>query len=132
MAKFIISAQTRAANEGIELNDTRLRSCSIFHEDGSPVVSLKGSGCMRNPARYSVSAHLVFTATAAAPIQVALFEDGEQVPGSLIAVVPAAIADVVSADLTTEVSAGSDARVSLRTISTAPVTSGSFVVERIS
>ncbi len=58
---------------------------------------------MFNPKRSVVSAHVVLTATAAVPIQMALALDGEIIPGSTIAVVPAAIGDVISATTIVEV-----------------------------
>lgn len=133
MAKFLIPAQTRAAGEGVTLNDTGVNSCAVWHEDGAVPITLRGSGCPKNPARYDVSAHVIVTGAAAnTAVQLALVVDGEPLPDGLMAVVPVAVGAVWSADVTTQVTAGSTSRISLRAITAAQITGGNVIVSRVS
>lgn len=130
MAKFLIPAQARAAGEGVILNNTGLRSCAVFHEDGTPTITVRGSGCLCNQARYSVSAHVITTALVAEAVQIGLYVDGELLPDTIIGIPAVAVGDVISGDLTTEVAAGSNARISLRAITDASITGGNVIVNR--
>ena len=130
MAKFLIPSQARAAGEGVILNNTGLRSCAVFHEDGTPTITVRGSGCLCNQARYSVSAHVITTALVAEAVQIGLYVDGELLPDTIIGIPAVAVGDVISGDLTTEVAAGSNARISLRAITDVSITGGNVIVNR--
>lgn len=92
------TAQTVAAGEAVVWQNTIVKgNCNIQHRNGTTGIKVRGTGCMLNPKVYEVSAHVVLTAIAAVPMQMALALDGEVIPGSTIAVVPAAIGDVISA-----------------------------------
>ena len=132
MAKFVIPAQALDAGDSIVLNNTQMKSCAIYHDNGTAPVIVRGSGCLCNPARYSVSAHVINTATAAAPVQFGLYVDGELLPDGVIGLPAVAVGDVISGDVTTEITAGGSTRISLRAITDANVTDGNVIVKRIS
>ncbi len=104
--------------------------CDIQHRDGTGTIALRGSGCCCRPNVYRVCAHVVVTATAAAAIQLQLALDGVVVPGSLIALVPAAIGDVLSGDVCIDVPVDMCcSRLSLEAVTAAPVTTAVISVE---
>lgn len=131
MAKFLIPAQALDAGDGIILNNTQIKTCAIYHDDGTPTVTVRGTGCIMKPARYAVSVHIIETAVAAAAVQFGLYVDGELLPDSVIGLPAVAVGDVISGDMTTEITAAGSTRIALRAITDANVTGGNVTVHRI-
>lgn len=130
MAKFLIPAQVRAAGESVILSNTQMKSCTIYHDDGTAPVTVRGSGCICNPARYSVSAHVIITEAVSAPVQFGIYVDGELVADSLIGLPTISVGDTISGDVTTEITAAGSTRITLRAISDANITGGNVIVTR--
>lgn len=132
MAEFIATAQTLTAGQNVIFS--RETKCgNVRHRSDTGIFTLKGSKNCCNPAKYHVWVHVVTTATAATPIQLALAEDGEVLPETLIAIVPVAIGDVTSGDTVKEITVDCDcAKLALRAISATPLTSAILDVSRIS
>lgn len=131
MAKFLIPAQALDAGDGIILNNTQIKTCAIYHDDGTPTITVRGTGCIMKPARYAVSVHIIETAAAAAAVQFGLYVDGDLLPDSVIGLPAVAVGDVISGDLTTEITAAGSTRIALRAITDANVTGGDVTVHRI-
>lgn len=104
MAEYTLTTPTAVAVGGsVPYNNTVIKGgCNIRHRSGSGQVTVRGGTCC-NPARYLVCFHANVTGVAGA-IQLALYLDGEQLPESLMSVVPAAATDVWSVDAQTECS----------------------------
>lgn len=130
MAKFLIPAQALDAGDGIVLNNTQMKSCAIYHDNGTPTITVRGSGCICNPARYAVSAHIVTTAAAAAAVQFGIYVDGELLPDSVIGLPAVSVGDVISGDVTTEITAAGSTRITIRAVTDANVTDGNVIVTR--
>lgn len=130
MAKFIIPAQALDAGDGIVINNTQMKSCAIYHDGGTPTITVRGSGCICNPARYSVSAHVIITEAVSAPTQIGLYVDGELLPDSVIGLPTVTVGDTISGDVVTEITAAGSTRIALRAITDANVTGGNVIVTR--
>lgn len=128
MAKFTIQPGTYAAGDAIPLIGDFSRCGPIYHEAGSPVIQIKGSGCPCSPARYSIGVGITFTAVGTAAEQVALLADGVRVSGGLISIDAAAAAEVVTASIPNEVSAVSSVRLSLEAVTAVTITDGNVVI----
>ena len=129
MAEFTAGAQVLLAGQNIIFGGER-HCGAVKHRDNTGTFTLKG-GAKCNPAKYLVMVHAVTTATAAAPIQMVLAEDGEAMQATLMAVVPAAIGDIQSVDTSTEVTVyGDDAKVAVRAVSAVPLTSAVITFHR--
>lgn len=126
-----LTAQALAAGDPVIWQTTVVPgNCDIQHRNGTGSIALRGSGCCCRPNVYRVCAHVVVTATAAAAIQLQLALDGIEVPGSLIALVPAAIGDVLSGDVCIDVPVDMCcSRLSLEAVTAAPVTTAVISVE---
>ena len=130
MAEYIAPAQIVTAGANVIFGSGR-GCCKIRHRDDTGIFTLKGSGNC-NPARYRVDFHIVTTATAAAPIQLVITEDGEPMPETTVAIVPAAIGDIISSQTSTEVVVDCDcAKVAVRALSAVPLTAGNIIISRI-
>lgn len=104
MAQFISTTPQAitAVGGSVVFNSTAVcGDCNIKHRNGSALIKVRGSGCCSR-ARYRVSFHGNVTGTEAVT-QLALYQDGEILPESLMSVVPAAAANVWSVDSDTEV-----------------------------
>ena len=117
----------------VVFNTNSMSRCNanIRHRAGSGIVTVRGSGCVCNPARYRVSFHGNVSGLTG-ETQLAVYLNGEQLPETVMSVVPAAAADALSIDVETEVIADfGDSSVSVRTL-TAGVTvnTASLIVER--
>lgn len=127
-----LTPQTLAAGDAVVFTTTIVPGCcNIQHRNGTGTIALRGSGCCCRPNIYRVCAHVVVTATAAAAIQLQLALDGIAVPGSLIALVPAAIGDVLSGDVCIDVPVDMCcSRLSLEAVTAAPVTTAVISVDK--
>lgn len=106
-------------------------NCNVMHRQGSGIVTVKGGSCCK-PARYRVNFHANVTGVAGA-IQLALYVDGEQLPETLMSVVPAATTGVWSVDAETEVCTMCDCtNISARVVTGATVTvnTADIIVDR--
>ena len=130
MAKFLILPQALEAGEGVILTNTQLKSCAIYHDDGTAAVTVRGSGCIMNPARYTVTAHVIITEAVSAPTQFGIYVDGELLPDSVIGLPTVAVGDTISGSVTTEITAAGSTRISLRAITDANLTGGNVIVTR--
>lgn len=105
MAQFVSTTPQTITTVGgsVVFNATAVcGDCNIKHRNGSALIKLKGSNCCCGRTRYRVTFHGNVTGTAAVT-QLALYQDGEIMPESLMSVVPAAAADVWSVDSSTEI-----------------------------
>lgn len=105
--------------------------CNVKHRSGSGIVIVRGGTCCKE-ARYRVNFHANVTGIAGA-IQLAIYQDGEQLPETLMSVVPAAATDILSVDAETEVCTNCDCtNISVRVVTGAPVTvnTASIIVNR--
>lgn len=125
MAEFVLTTPTEVAvGAAVPYNQTVVPGCccEIRHRAASGVVLVRGSGCCKCPAKYSVSFHANVTGVAGA-IQLGIFLDGELLPETLMSVVPAAATDVLSVDAETTVVADCGCqRISVRVITGDDVT----------
>lgn len=133
MAEFsLITPTAVAVNAAVPYNNTIVKGCcAVRHRAGSGIITVKGGTCCQ-PARYRVNFHANVTGVAGA-IQLALYQDGEQLPETLMSVVPAAATDVWSVDAETEVNAICDCtNISARVVTGATVTvnTASIVVSK--
>lgn len=133
MAKYTATAQTVAINNSVKFLTETGGKCNIRHKEGTGVFTLKGSGNCCNPARYRVSAHVVVTAATPNSIRFALYEDGEQLTDTLMAVVPASAGNVLSMQTETEVVVDcACSKLSLRAITdNAPLTAANMIITRV-
>lgn len=131
MAKFIATTQIVEAGNDVIFGGNNA-CCKIRHRDNTGIFTLRGSGNCCQPAVYRVDAHVVTTATAAVPITLVLVEDGEVIPDSEIALVPAAVGNVLSGQTSTEIVVDCDcAKVALRGLTAVPLTIANLIITRI-
>ena len=131
MAQFFAPTQILNANNAVAFNGKTKRCCNVVHNDGSGLFTLHGGSCC-NPAKYIVHLHVVITAVTAAPKQFELYIDGEPVAQSLISLVPAAIGDVLSGDVTISVeSTCGCTKLAVHTLTTADLTSAVINIDRV-
>ena len=130
MAKFVIPAQALTAGESVILNNTQMKSCAIYHDNGTAPVTVRGSGCICNPARYAVSVHVINAEAVSAPVQFGIYVDGELVADSLIGLPTVTVGDTLSGDVTTEITAAGSSRITLRAITDANLTGGNVIITR--
>lgn len=133
MAEYInITPQTVATNSPIIFNQTTVPGCcKIQHRNGSGAVKLHGGTCC-NPSRYRVSVHANVLGVVGA-IQFGIFQDGELLPETLMAVVPGGATDVWSIDATTEVKVDCNcSQISVRnlTASTITVNTANIIIDK--
>ena len=130
MAQYIAQAQTVTAGSNVIFLTDESGGCRIRHQNGTGIFTVKGNGDCTS-AKYRVSVHVVVTATAAAPISLAITEDGEPIAATTMAAVPAAIGDVLSLDSVYEVSTTCDCtKLALRALSVVPLTSAVMIIDR--
>lgn len=127
-----LTPQTLASGDAVTWLTTIVPGCcNIQHRNGTGTVTLKGSGCCCRPNNYRVCAHVVITATAAAAVQLQLALDGVAVPGSLIALVPATVGDVLSGDLCIDIPVDMCcSRLSLEAVTAATITTAVISVDK--
>lgn len=130
MAKFLIPAQVLTDGDALILDNTQMKSCAIYHDSGTATITVRGSGCICNPARYTVSVHVLNTEDVSAPVQFGVYVDGELLPDSVIALPTVTVGDIISGDVTTEVTAAGSTRISVRALTDANVTGGNVIVTR--
>lgn len=121
-----------AVGAAIPFDTTIVRGgCQIRHRNGSGIVRIRGGNCCR-PYLY----HIMFNGTVtgvAAAITLGIYVDGELLPETLMAVVPAAAADVISVSANTEILADCPCEnISVRVIGGNPVTvnTASLIIHR--
>ncbi len=127
-----LTPQTLAAGAAVTWQTTIVPGCcNIQHRNGTGTISLRGSGCCCDPNVYHVCAHIVTTATAAAAIQMQLALDGVAIPGTLIALVPATVGDVLSADVCYDIPVDCGcSRLSLIAVTAVPLTTAYISVDK--
>lgn len=131
MAEYTLTTATAVAVGGsIPFNNTVVPGCCcIRHRSGSGNIKIKGSS---RPSRYRVTFSGNVTGVAD-EIQAAIYLDGDQLPETLMSVVPAAADDVWTINSTTEVQADCSCEsISVRIVSGASVTvtSASIIIEK--
>lgn len=129
MAKYLILPGTYAAGESIPLLNTKIRSSSVYHDDGSAVVSVRGSGCFCNAANYDVEANALLTVATAGQLQIAIVVDGEPITDAALATVGAA-AGIEGLSASTVIAAAETEKISLRAVTAVTITGGNLIVNR--
>ena len=134
MAQYLSTTpQVLTADSPVILQSTEIKGgCSISHRDGTPTVTVKGSGCACNPARYKVFVHVTISAPAAAVVQLALAEDGVIMPETLMSLPPVSEGTILSASTgkTIQADACCD-RITIVAITDATVQTALLSVERV-
>lgn len=130
MAKYLMVPGTYAAGDNIPLLDTNLCSRYTYHEGGSPIVQVKGSGCPHRPFRYFVGMGATLTAIGADPEQLALTVDGVRIGGGILSIDAAAANEVNTASVVNEIGAGSSSRVAVRAVTAVNITDGALIVTK--
>lgn len=131
MAEYTLTTATAVSVGGsIPFNNTVVPGCGcIRHRSGSGNVKVKGSN---NPYRYRVTFSANVTGVAG-DIQAAIYLDGEQLPETLMSVVPVTADDVWTINTATEILADcSCENVSVRIVTGASVTvqNAAIIVEK--
>ena len=103
MAEYSLLTPTPVAvGAPIPFNNTIIRGCcNIRHRDGSGNIKVKGGTCCR-PNRYYIQFHGNITGVTATA-QLGIYVDGELLPETLMSVVEADPANVLSIDSATEI-----------------------------
>lgn len=130
MAKFSMVPGTYAAGDSIPLIST-IRGGPIYHEDGSPVIQVKGSGCPYRPAQYDIGMGATLTSIGATAEQLALMQDGVRVPGGLISIDAAAAGEVSTASVPNEVSTVTSSRLAVEAVTALTITDGVVVIHKV-
>lgn len=93
MAEYSLTTPTFVAvGSSIPYNTEIIKGCcNIHHRPNSSIISLKGKNCI--PTKYKISFHASVLGVAGI-IQLGLFQDGEMIPETLMAVVPATTLNV--------------------------------------
>lgn len=103
------TTQTVQPNQDILYSNTAVRgNCSMYHREGSGIVSLRGNknGSCNNRARYEVDFNgniAVATGETVAPISVALAIEGESIQSAIATVTPAAVGDLFNVSVSAEI-----------------------------
>ncbi len=100
MAEYISTTpQVLAAGQAVALQTNVVcGGCNIMHRQGSPLISVKGSGCCKNPHYYKVLVHVVVEAVDTNAVQLAVAVDGVVLPETTIALPPVAVGTLISGD----------------------------------
>lgn len=130
MAKFLMVPGTYAAGDNIPLLDTSLTCRYIYHEGGSPIVQVKGSGCPHRPFRYLLGATATMTALATTAEQLALTVDGVRIGGGLLSIDSAAAGEINTASVINEIGAGSSARIAIVAVTALQITDGVLIINK--
>lgn len=128
MAKFLMVPGTYAAGDNIPLLDTSLTCRYIYHEGGSPIIQVKGSGCPHRPFRYLAGVTATMLAQATTAEQLALTVDGVRIGGGLLSIDSAAAGEINTASVLTEIGAGPSARIAVTAITALQITDGAVIV----
>lgn len=131
MAKFNMVPGTYAAGDSIPLTGRAKRGGDIFHEDGEPIILLKGGTCPLKPATYDIDVGVTLTSLGATPEQLELVQDGVRVSGGLISFDAAAAGEVETTSMPNEVTAIGAARIAVEAITAITITDGVVIVHRI-
>lgn len=122
-----------AAGDAVVFNTNTQARCNpnIRHRIGSGIITVRGSGCACNPARYRVSFHGNITGVAG-QVQLGIYLNGELLPETVMSVFAAAASNVISVDDETEITADfGDSTISVRTLTPGiTVNTASLIVER--
>ena len=133
MAQYVnVIPQTLTAGQALPLLNNSIKGCcNIRHREGSPLITLIGSGCCKSPNLYRISAHLV-VAGATTPITLALAVDGVVIPETTIAL-PAVAADTPVSGSTEYIVAvdGCSSKVSVVAITAATVNSAVVTASKV-
>lgn len=117
MAEYsLITPTAVAAGTAIPFNNTIVKGCcNIRHRAGSGNIKVKGGSCC-HPNRYHIMFHGNITGVNATA-QLGIYLDGELLPETLMSVVEAAPANVLSVDSATEIEVdGCYSNISVRVI----------------
>lgn len=128
MAKFLMLPGAYAAGENIPLIGTPLTCRYIYHEEGGPVVQVKGSGCPHRPYKYFVGATATMTSGGTATETISLTVDGIRIGGGEMSIDPAAASETNTVTAVNEVGAGSSARIALVAVTAVTIADGVLVV----
>lgn len=128
MAKLTMVPGTYPAGSSIPLTDTDLGCGSIYHESGSPIVQLKGSGCPRKKYRYVIGVGATMTSAGTTPEQIALMQDGVRI--GLLSIDPAAAGETNTVSIPNEVGAVGSTKLSVEAVTAVTIAEGVLVVHR--
>lgn len=103
MAEFALLSQTAVTvGSSIPFTTTIVKGCPcIRHRNGSANIRVKGGSCCK-PNRYNIQFHGNVTGVTG-QITLGIYLDGELIPESIMNVVAAAPANVLSVDSSTEI-----------------------------
>lgn len=130
MAKFLMLPGTYAAGESIPLIDTSLRCGSVYHEGGSPVIQLKGSGCTHRPNQYTIGVSATVTSAATTPEQLAVIQDGVRIGGGLMSIDAAAAGETNTVSVPNEIGAVGSVKLAAQAVTAVTIADGVVVVHR--
>lgn len=105
MAKYVSTTSqtlTAVGNPIIFQQNAIKGCCAIFHRPGSAIIQLSGNRC--NPVIYKVSVHANISGLQA-PMQLGIYQDGEELTTARMSVVAAGTGNILSVDSTTLVAA---------------------------
>lgn len=130
--------QTVEVNQNVQFTETPVRgNCSIFHRDGSGLITLRGiTNQCRARFKVTFSANVALPAGATvAPITLAIAINGEQVASTVMVSTPAAAEEFnnISTSVFLDVPAGCCYSISVRNIGDedADVENANLIVERV-
>ena len=131
MAKFTMLPGTYAAGDSIPLINTNLRCSSIYHEDGSPIVQVKGGACACRPAQYAVNVGVTLTSIGTAPEQIEVLQDGARISGGLISIDASVAGEIDTASMPNEISVVGSSRIAVEAVTAVTITDGVVVIRRM-
>lgn len=105
MAEFISTTSQSLTNVGdsVTFNSTVVcGNCNIKHREGSGLIKIRGSESCSNRARYRITFNANVSGIAS-NIQLAVYQDSEELNETLMSVVPATTTDVWSVNANTEI-----------------------------
>lgn len=130
MAKYLMVPGDYNAGDNIPLLDTNLCSRYTYHEGGSPIVQVKGSGCPHRPFRYLIGETVTMTALATTAEQLALTVDGVRIGGGLLSIDSAAAGEINTASIVNEIGAGGSSRIAVQAVTALRITDGVLIVNK--
>ena len=130
--------QTVAANQNIQFTETAIPgSCSMFHRDGSGLVTLRGLTTQAR-ARFHVQFGgnvALSTGATVAPVQFVIAVGGEPILSTQMIITPAAVGNYfnVSASIFLDVPAGCCQNISVKNTGTtsADIQNANLIIERV-
>lgn len=130
MAKFLMLPGTYNSGDSIPLMDTALRCGSIYHEGGSPIVQLKGSGCIHRPNQYTIGIGATLASVVTTPEQLALLQDGVRVGGGLLSIDAAAANETNTVSIPNEIGAVGSVKLAVEAVTAVTIVDGVVVIHR--